>query len=479
MKRLLLKRIPLNNTKIVATIGPASHTKEIINKLVLNGVDIFRLNFSHGNHNSHLQSINIIKALNKRYDLTLPIFIDLQGPKIRVDNLENDKIELNKNSILEISPDSILGNNKIISISYKQLYKYVNTGDKLLLDDGKITLSVIKIKNKIIYTKVIISGILRSKKGINLPNTNINIPSLTEKDKKDIKFGISQNIETFALSFVRESKDIIRLKKYIKKLTSKPITIIAKIEKPQAVKNIKLILKEVDGIMVARGDLGVEVSPEKVPCIQKQIINLTKKKHKFVITATQMLESMIENTIPTRAEATDVFNAVLDGTDAVMLSGETAAGKFPVKTVHMMYKILKNAEIFNGQKKIATSDAITCNSRELISQSIYNISIKIKPKYIITFSNSGKTVQILSSTRSNPKIIAFTPKRQLLKKLSFYYGVFPFQQKMILQSGILVTTIRKLLLRHNLVKEGDNVLLTFGIPLKEQPETNSLIICSI
>lgn len=479
MNSRIFKKILGNNTKIVATLGPASDNKQIIWKLIYEGVDIFRLNFSHGTYNNHQNIINIIKQINVKYNLNISIIIDLQGPKIRVDTLKNHFIELKKNQVLEIVPKSIQGDNQRISISYKSLYKFIKPGQKILLDDGKIGLSVQSIKNKVIFTKVINSGLLKSKKGVNLPQAHLNIPSLTIKDKNDIKFGLKNNIHVFALSFVREKNDIINLKKYIRQFTNNTVTIIAKIEKPQAVKNIHGIIHEADGIMVARGDLGVELSPEKIPLIQKKLISIANKHHKFVITATQMLESMIESPVPTRAETTDVFNAVIDGTDAVMLSGETAMGSYPLNAVQIMNKILKNAENYIKGKKCSLNNSNNLNNRTLIAQSLFTISKSIKPKFIISFSNSGKTAQILSKTKPASKIITFTPDKKLLNRLSFYYGVFPFVLKKMKYAAIMFAKSKEFLLKHKLVKKDDKILISIGVPLTDQPETNSLIIYTI
>ncbi len=479
MKSYILKRILQNNTKIIATLGPASCSKKAIYGLIKEGVDIFRLNFSHGTYNSYIDYIKNIREINKKYGINIPILQDLQGPKIRVDNLEDDSILLKKNQILKILPKKITGNQEQISISYKNLYKFVRLKEKILLDDGKIELKVMNIKNRIISVKVMNSGILKPRKGVNFPNTALPAPCLTQKDKKDIKFALKHKINIFALSFVRKAEDIITLKKYLKRFTNDSVTIIAKIEKPEAVKNIKSIIKEVDGIMVARGDLGVEMSPEKIPLIQKKLINIANQYNKFVITATQMLESMIDNPIPTRAETTDIYNAVIDRTDAVMLSGETTIGKFPIRAVRIMSKILKNAESNLEHEKILLKKNRTSDNRSLIAGSMYYISKSLRSKYIISFTNSGRSAQILSKIKPDSKILTFTPAKRILNRSLFYYGVFPFSIKRFNSTELMLEQAKQFILKHKLLKKGDKVIASLGIPLKDNPGTNTLIIYDI
>ena len=479
MKSYILKRILKNNTKIIATLGPASWSKKAIYGLIKEGVDIFRLNFSHGTHKTYIDYIKNIREINKKYDINMPILQDLQGPKIRVDNIEDDSILLKKNQILKIIPKKITGNQEQISISFKNLYKFVRPKEKILLDDGKIELKVMNIKNMIISVKVMNSGILKSRKGVNLPQTTLPAPSLTQKDKKDIKFALKHKINIFALSFVRKVEDIITLKKYLKRFTNDSITIIAKIEKPEAVKNIKSIITEVDGIMVARGDLGVEMSPEKIPLIQKKLISTANRYNKFVITATQMLESMIDNPIPTRAETTDIYNSVIDRTDAVMLSGETTIGKFPIKAVRIMSKILKNAESHLEHEKILLRKIKTPDNRSLIAGSMYYISKSLRSKYMISFTNSGRSAQILSKIKPDSKILTFTPDRQILNRSLFYYGVFPFNIKRSNMTEQMLEQAKQFILKHKLLKKGDKVITSLGIPLKDNTGTNTLIIYDI
>ncbi|MBU1077057.1 MAG: pyruvate kinase [Spirochaetes bacterium] len=479
MNSRLFKKLIYNRTKIVATLGPASRSKTMIRNLILEGVDVFRLNFSHGSHSVHLNTIQTINAINKKHDLNILTLVDLQGPKIRVEELKKEFVLLEKNKTISIVPNAIKGDQDRISITYHTLYKHIKRGEKILIDDGKIELSVLDIKKNEIKAKIKNTGILTSRKGVNLPNTELDIPSITDKDKEDIKFCIKNNINIIALSFVREKKDITALKQYIKKLTDKKIIIIAKIEKPQAVKNIIEIVKETDGIMVARGDLGVEVQPEKVPLIQKKLIKTANKYQKFVITATQMLESMINNPTPTRAETTDVFNAVIDGTDAVMLSGETTIGKYPLKAVQMMNRILKNAENYLLNKKDHSNMADVKNNREQIADSIFHISKSIKPKIIISFTNSGQTAQILSKTKPSTVIIAFTPDNFLINRLSFYSGLFPVYLKRLNDTDSMIKAAKDFLFKNNLVKKNDKIIISLGIPIKELPHTNSLIIYTI
>jgi len=389
-----------NKTKIIATIGPASNSKPVLEKMISSGMNAVRLNFSHGSYEEHTYVIKTIRSLSRTMNKSIGIILDLQGPKIRIGKMKDgNPVELRKNRTLRITTKSVAGTADIVSTIYKKLVCDVKKGDKILLDDGLIELKVLSKTKDTVSCKIINGGTLKEHKGINLPGVNISAPSLTPKDKRDLNFGIKSGVDYFALSFVRNADDLNLIKSIIKKQGS-DIPVIAKIEKPEAVDNIDEILEAADGIMVARGDLGVEVKPEKVPTIQKHIIHKAILANRPVITATQMLETMIANPIPTRAEVSDVANAIYDGTDAIMLSGETASGKYPVKAVQMMSRIASEAEgsymmKYNVQYDKDPEDIVT----HAVAQASVNILHEVDAKAIIAFSVSGKTSKLISKQR--------------------------------------------------------------------------------
>ncbi len=471
-----------NKTKIVVTMGPAVDDEDILRNIIKSGADIFRLNFSHGSYTDHLKRIKMIRKVEKQFNLLIPILLDLQGPKIRIGDLEEDFIEIKKNQELIIDPDIKVGSKAGVSISFKDLYKFVKKNDKILVDDGLIKFRVVSVDGKKITLKSINEGIIKPHKGVNLPDTKLPIPALTEKDKNDLRFGLEHNINAVALSFVRKKSDIIELKKFIKKYRKEDdskITIIAKIEKPEAVKNIKEIIEEVDGIMVARGDLGVETSPQSVPEIQKKLIRLAFKRNKFVITATQMLESMIHNRIPTRAETTDVFNAVLDGTDAVMLSGETAVGEHPVETVKTMADIVFRAETYYHDVRLNFINDKNEVDRLLITNAAICVTSKIHPKFIATFSASGKTAVYLAKTRPKSRLIVFVFDKSIAYYLRFFYAVFTFVVPIYKNTDEMIKKVNTFFKEKKIGKKGDVILLTFGSPVGKNTETNTLKIHTI
>ena len=330
-------------TKIVCTIGPSSNSEEAIERLLLSGMNVARLNFSHGSHEDHEKVISYIRKAARKYKYSIPVLMDLQGPKIRVGKMKDDAQFLEKGALIELTSEDVVGDTHIIPIDYKSLAKDAKVGDMILLDDGLLEFEIVGKHKSSIQAKVIVGGMLKSRKGVNLPNVKTSIPAMTEKDLSDLQFGIEQDVDLIALSFVRSAKDVRDIISKVR-LAGSQAQIIAKIEKPEAVELIDEIIEEADGIMVARGDLGIEIANERVPLVQKQIIEKCRLAGKPVITATQMLDSMIHNPRPTRAESSDVANAVLDGTDAVMLSGETAAGAYPFEAVAVMDKICRSVE---------------------------------------------------------------------------------------------------------------------------------------
>jgi len=413
--------------KIVATIGPSSNSSEKLKQLILAGVNVFRLNMSHGTHKEHLRVINIIKVLRKKMNEGLAILMDLQGPKIRVGDFKNGEVLLRKGHRFTLTTRSIIGNLEKVSTTYKKITLDVKPGHKLLMDDGLLELKVLKVKKSEIVCQVSVGGILKEHKGINLPGVKVSEPALTKKDLEDLKFGIKCNVDYFALSFVRKPQDILKIKSKITNLQS-DIPVIAKIENPEALNQIEQIIRLADGIMVARGDLGVEISPEKVPRIQKNLIRLANRFNKPVITATQMLESMIQNPTPTRAEASDVANAVIDGTDAVMLSAETAVGKYPVKSVKMMCKIIHDAEKVRKTETVQQRrrNDITAFSRgRAIIHSACVSAFDVNAKGILAFTRKGSSAVFLSKEKPKAMIFGIAYIEKIYYRMALLWGVTP------------------------------------------------------
>ncbi len=414
-----------SKTKIIATIGPASQNKDVLRQLFLAGVDVCRLNFSHSRHEEHLEIINTILELNKELNTNIAILADLQGPKIRTGEVENNSVLLKKDNIVTFTTQYCIGTENQLYISYDDFARDARKGDIILIDDGKIKLVVEETDEKTnVIAKIIHGGIVSSKKGINLPDTKISIPSLTEKDRKDLDFILSQDIDWVALSFVRDVNDIIELKDIIKK-SKKNIKVIAKIEKPEAIKNINDIIEISDGIMVARGDLGVEISFNEVPALQKIIIEKCINHNKPVIVATQMMESMITNFRPSRAEASDVANAVFDEADALMLSGETSVGEYPIEVIKSMQSIINYCEKSPYIRKAKSKPDL--KSPSFLSDSIcYNackMANQTNAKVIVSITNNLNTTYRISGNRPKANIIVFTDNKAFLKQISLIWGV--------------------------------------------------------
>jgi len=456
-----------NKTKIIATIGPSSNSKPVLKKLISSGMNVARLNFSHGTYKDHEKVINSIRALSKEMGKPVGILLDLQGPKIRTDTLKNGKpVLLKKNKTIQITSKKVSGDADIVSTTYKNLPKDVKKGDKILIDDGLIELKVLSKTKNTVTCKIIRGGRLKEHKGINLPGVKVSAPSLTEKDRKDLLFGIKKGVDFFALSFVRDANDLKRIKSILKKHKS-DIPVIAKIEKPEAVDNLDEILKFADCIMVARGDLGVELRPEMVPKIQKQIIQKTIYSNKPVITATQMLETMTNNPIPTRAEASDVANAIYDGTDAIMLSGETAIGRYPEKTVRMMAKIASETESspfmkYNIQYRKDPRDLVT----HAVAQACVNILHEVNAKAIVTFSITGKTSKLISKQRPSNPVYAFSPLRKIYNRLSLVWGVTPLLIPPINDTKRIIEAGEKIIVSNKFAKNNDLMIIVTGLALK-------------
>ena len=415
-------------TKILATLGPATDTIESINSIVEAGVDAFRLNFSHGNKEYFKKLFGLIDQVSRKQSLPIATLIDLQGPKIRIGELEKPEITIVKGRDIEITSDQIVGNDKIISCSYKALCSDAAVGDRILIDDGLLRLVVKEKKDNSVICEVLVGGVLKPKKGMNLPGMRLSTPAITEKDFDNLEFALNHRVDFIALSFVRSPADIRHLKEWLKK-KGKEIPIIAKIEKPEAVNNFQAILKESDGIMVARGDLGVEMLPQQVPIIQKQIIRECNDAGKLVITATQMFESMIHNPVPTRAEASDVANAVFDGTDVVMLSGETSVGKYPSEAVKIMNDILQQTESQipkRGCSTLPIPTNLSDNLFESTGKAIACISDQIYAKLIVVFTHQGRKAKVISKFRPTPPIIAMSDDFITLNRLNLHWGIHPY-----------------------------------------------------
>ena len=472
----------LKKTKIVATMGPSTMNKEVLKKMMLNGLNVCRLNFSHGSYEDHKNSISLIKELNKELDLQVSILGDLQGPKIRTHSMQNDCIKIIEGDELRISSkNKVIGTNERISINYEALPKDVKINDRILVDDGKIVLKVISTNNTDeIIVKIINGGNLYSNKGVNFPNTSISQPSLTEKDKKDLDFILENDLDWVALSFVRSARDIIDLKHIIssKKSNAK---VIAKIEKPEALNEIDDIIKESNALMIARGDLGVEVPFQEVPLIQKRIIQKCRQSAKPVIVATQMMESMMTNLTPTRAEVNDVANAVLDGTDAVMLSGETSVGKYPVKVIEVIRNIIhemeKAEEIYHKEEA-----PMTDHDRFITDSICFNacrLALRVNADAIITMSFSGYTAFKISSQRPKAPVYVFTSNPKILSQLNLLWGVHAFYYNKRISTDHTIADIKYLLKKSNTLKKGDMVINIASIPLEDLGGSNMLKLSKV
>lgn len=467
-------------TKIVATIGPASSSKENLLKLVKEGADVFRLNFSHGSHEDHKQVIDNITEIIEEYHVTIGILADLQGPKIRVGEIQDGRLELIKGDIITFTNTPCMGNRDKIYLSYENFSKDVKVGNKVLVDDGKLVLEVVEINGTDVNLKVLHGTNIASKKGVNLPDTKVSIPCLTEKDLIDLEFILTQPVNWIALSFVRSAADIQELKDIIDD-HSHFAKVIAKVEKPEAVKHIKEIVKVSDAIMVARGDLGVEVPMEKLPPIQKDIIKRCLDKSKPVIVATQMMESMITNPSPTRAEITDVANAVLDGADAVMLSGETSVGNHPDLVVRAMNKIIAEAEKhyeLQGKRPKPNKNSTTFHS-DTICINASKIAEEVNAKAIIGITVSGYTAFKVSSYRPKSNIYIFSSVRPILGTLNLVWGVKAFYYDKFSSTDETITDTIEILKEKKLLKKGDVVINTASMPLHKRFRTNTLKITEV
>ena len=455
-------------TKIVTTIGPASDKKDILTKMIKRGANITRLNFSHGTYDEQLDKINVIREVEKELGLIIPIMLDTKGPEIRTGKFENGGVDINKDQIVRISMDDVLGTAERFSVSYKNLYDDVQVGDRIKIDDGKLQLEVIDKDTKAheIIVKAINSHRISNRKGMNIPSRRLRLPALSEVDKKDIKFGIDHGIDMIAASFIRSKDDALDIRHYLETLGKGKLPLIAKIENDEGVNNIDEILEVVDGIMVARGDLGVDIPAEMVPIIQRRLITKCRILGKPVITATQMLDSMQTNPIPTRAEVSDVATAIDESSDAIMLSGETASGQYPVESVEAQRRIASTYEQFTdytlmSQQAYQSSDKTRADA---IANSVANTANLINAKLIFCFSESGASARRIAKARPKCPLIMVTISREAAVSVMLNYATYPFIVKQLpkLMEDMEAFTLIKA--RDLGVKPGESLIITGGIP---------------
>ncbi|MGV8027294.1 MAG: pyruvate kinase [Anaerolineaceae bacterium] len=476
-------------TKIVATLGPSSDNAAIIEALIESGLDVARLNFSHGTHESHGALIDLVRKASAKVNKPVSILQDLQGPKLRVGDLPSDSIYLKAGQKIrfvctdaiknDLSTDGI----QTIPLDIPNVFSSLVIGNRVLLDDGKLEMEIIEVGKNEAMAKVTLGGELKSNKGVNLPGISLDIPGFTEKDREDLIFGLSQGVDAIAISFVRDAQDVQYVRDAIRSIDPEKlnIPIIAKLELPEAIKNLASIISCADGVMVARGDLAVETSAAAVPIIQKEIIEMANHKAKLVITATQMLDSMIHNPRPTRAEASDVANAILDGTDAVMLSGETASGEYPVESIQMMDSIILEAEKnmhrwgnFSPFKQINNEDdamALSLAVRELANEQ--NVSA------VAVFTQSGRSAVLQSKARPNIPILAFTPHQSTYQRLNLYWGVIPFLVPFSNTLKDMITHVEETMFKYTDIKEGQKVIIVSGFPIGAMRSTNLALLHTI
>ncbi|WP_018921711.1 pyruvate kinase [Salsuginibacillus kocurii] len=466
----------MRKTKIVSTIGPASEDPQTLKKLIEAGMNVARLNFSHGDYDEHATRIKHIRAAAKEAGKTVGILLDTKGPEVRTRTMKDGGVELEKGQSLIVTPEDIEGTSERIAVTYEGLADDLNIGSKILLDDGLIELEVTSIEGRDVHTTVLNSGLLKNKKGVNLPNVSLSLPGITEKDAADIRFGIEQEVDFIAASFVRRAADVLEIRGLLEDHGVEDIQIIPKIENQEGIDNIEEILEVSDGLMVARGDMGVEIPPEEVPLVQKQLIKHCNNLAKPVITATQMLDSMERNPRPTRAEASDVANAIFDGTDATMLSGETAAGDYPVEAVHTMSEIAIHAEsALNYEEMLSKrSERSRKTITNSISQAVANTALELEAGAILTATESGYTAKVVSKYRPKSPIIAVTSDERVVRRLSLVWGVTPLHSEKAETTDEMLDISISESIKSGIVSHGDLVVITAGVPVGETGTTNIL-----
>ncbi len=468
-------------TKIVATLGPATNSKEILTQLATEGVNVFRINFSHANHETVKRQIKEIREINEEKGYNVAILADLQGPKLRVGVME-DSVELVAGDTFVFTTEKCVGTREKAYMTYQNFPKDVKKGEHILVDDGKLHFEVLSTdKKSTVKVKVLVGGVLSSKKGVNLPNTNVSLPALTEKDRKDALFAIEQNIDWIALSFVRTPEDLRMLRDLIDQNSEYRVPVIAKIEKPEAVENIDALIPYCDGLMVARGDLGVEIPMQEVPLIQKKLVLRAKKARIPVIIATQMMETMIENSVPTRAEVNDVANSIIDGADAVMLSGETSVGKHPVRVIQKMVQIIVSIEDSSLIK--VPHDAPHIRTNRFITKSVCHhaalMANNIGAAAICTLTNSGYTAFQISAWRPHTSVLAFSTDKRILGKLNLLWGVRAYYYDENLSTDHTVEDINQTIKDLGYVKPGDFVINLTSMPVEERGMVNTLRVTEV
>jgi pyruvate kinase len=463
----------MRKTKIVCTIGPASASEKVLKQLIRAGMNVARLNFSHGDYAFHRRVIRMIRRLEKKLDRPVAILQDLPGPKIRIGAVESNHVRLRSRQPLVLTTREMVGNEEMIFVNYKGLTRSVEKGDPILLGDGEIELEVVKVGKHTVTCRVVVGGILGSHKGIHFPQSSLNIRALTTHDKEDLAFGIEHKVDMIALSFVRSSEDIVYARREMKNRGAL-VPIIAKIEKHEALDHIDGILEEVDGIMVARGDLGLEIAPEKIPAMQKMMIRKANVLGKPVITATQMLRSMVQNPRPTRAEVADIANAILDGTDALMLSEESAAGDYPIEAVKTMAQVAEETETILEPRYQSIGQ--TKSVPEAISFAAVSLARDLKVEAFLIPTSSGSTARMIARYRPQHPIVAFTPERLTLKTLCLVWGVYPVAVPAFQSTDAMLRDAQKKALKLGFVKRGDLVAITAGLPLQQAGTTNLITV---
>lgn len=476
-QRLVYERAEfMRRTKIICTLGPASDSEEILKKMMLGGMNVARMNFSHGTHEQHKKRADVFKKIRDELELPIPLLLDTKGPEIRTGDFKDGQVTLKESNEFVLVNKDIIGDETKCTITYKELYRDVSKGSRILINDGLVELEVVEIKGKDIYCVVKNGGVIGDHKGINVPGADIRLPALTLQDIEDIKFGIENDFDIIAASFVRKASDVVEIRKVLEKNGGSDILVISKIENREGIKNFDEILKVSDGIMVARGDLGVEIPVEEVPVAQKNIIEKCYKNGKPVITATQMLDSMIRNPRPTRAEASDVANAIYDGTSGVMLSGETAAGKYPLETIAVMSRIAETAERSMDYWKRFTSQQTELNTSvtNAISHATCTTALDLKAAAIITVTQSGHTARMISRFRPACPIIATTVNPKVQRQLSLSWGVLPYLVGVANTTDEMFDTGIEKALESGLVKSGELAVITAGVPAGISGTTNTL-----
>ena len=471
----------LRKTKIICTLGPAVESEEMMRKLIRAGMDAARFNFSHGDHEEHLGRLNKLKAVRDSMSRPVATIMDTKGPEIRIKSFDVKNISLEAGDTFTLTTEDVVGNGERVAVTYPKLHEEVKPGMEILIDDGLIELKVKRVDGQDIICDVVNGGELGQKKGVNVPNVKIKLPALTDKDKEDIRFGIKEGFDFIAASFVRTADAIHEIRQILEEEGAN-LQIIAKIENAEGIENLDEIIEAADGIMVARGDMGVEIPPEKVPYIQKTIIRKCNEACKTVITATQMLDSMIRNPRPTRAEVTDVANAVYDGTDAVMLSGETAMGKYPVEALSMMAQICESTEKYldyNSYRKRKVSAENEQNISNAVCYSSVSTAHALNAKAIIAPSISGFTTRMLSKWRPGVQIIGLSPSASAVRQMQIYWGVRPFQAKRAESTDVLIWSSLELLKNKGILEEGDVTVVTAGVvsrASRHEPAANTNIM---